>query len=157
MSKIDSTRLRELVNYDPITGVFTWKAKRKRCSPDTRAGGQHPAGYVYIRLDDRAYAAHRLAWLYVYGTWPLLSIDHINRCKSDNRIENLREVTHTKNMQNKTYRTAKLMGARKRNGRWVAELGFDGETYRMGRFDTPEEAHLLYLMLKQFAYNTFMM
>lgn len=157
MSELDSTRLHELVNYNPDTGLFTWKAKRRGCAPSTPAGSRHPSGYLYLRLDGRLYAAHRLAWLYTHKVWPILPLDHINRCKSDNRIVNLREVTHTQNMQNKTFNTDRLLGARRRNGKWTAELTLDGKAYRIGRYDSPEEAHLLYLCLKQLAHNIFIM
>ncbi|MDA6380520.1 HNH endonuclease signature motif containing protein [Escherichia coli] len=54
-----------------------------------------------IMINGKAYPAHRLAWLIVYGTMPDGFIDHINRVRTDNRISNLRLVTHSENMQNR--------------------------------------------------------
>ena len=98
-------RLKTFLSYDPLSGnlVFT----------DTRYGaveiGQ-TVGYVdassggYIRFEHRGeqYVAHRVAWALYYGSWPEYTIDHINRCPSDNRIENLRDVPQAVNNTNKS-------------------------------------------------------
>jgi hypothetical protein len=62
--------------------------------------GSSRGGYTYIRIDRKRYAAHRLAWLYVYGTFPPRLLDHINGCPGDNRIGNLREATPHQNAGN---------------------------------------------------------
>jgi hypothetical protein len=58
-------------------------------------------GYVVIRVDKKLYKAHRLAWLYEYGVWPIKNIDHINQTPGDNRIANLREADQHENNQNR--------------------------------------------------------
>lgn len=96
---ITADELRAILHYDPLTGVFT----RIRSAHPHRVGavvGSVSRGYILIGLLGKLYKAHRLAWLYVYGTWPKDQIDHINRNRSDNRIANLRDVTNQQNMCN---------------------------------------------------------
>ena len=79
MNDLTQDRLREVLNYDPATGLFSWK---KRLS--NRAGVGSPRtnldtyGYVRIRIDNQLYWAARLVWLYVHGKFPTHDIDHIN-------------------------------------------------------------------------------
>ncbi len=73
-------RLQELLAYDSSTGFFTWKIRKAiRLRAGDRAGYDHPSGYRYIKIDNRSYSEHRLAWLYVHGRLPSEEIDHINR------------------------------------------------------------------------------
>lgn len=92
MSKADLTaeRLRELLHYDPSTGEFKWRVYHgARAWPGASAGGWNQTGYVLIGIDGVKYLAHRLAWLYVHGTWPPRSLKHRNFLRYDNRLENL--------------------------------------------------------------------
>lgn len=82
-------RLRELLDYDPETGVFRWKEPRRKCRVGEVAGSLRKDGYVKIQVDGRFYQAHRLAWLCVYGVWPS-AIDHIDGNRANNAIANLR-------------------------------------------------------------------
>lgn len=105
-------RLKQLLHYDPKTGVFVWISHQRR--PDligTIAGFRQSQGYTEINVDNRKYKAHRLAWLYVYGKWPSKNIDHENRVKNDNRIDNLRDATKAQNEQNKGLRSSNSSGA----------------------------------------------
>ena len=101
--ELTAERLREVLAYDPDTGVFTWKA---RTSPFSRvnvgdvAGNLRRDGYIEICVDGRKHQSHRLAWLYVYGEWPADQIDHINGIRTDNRIANLREANNAENHHN---------------------------------------------------------
>ena len=95
---LSAERLRAVLSYDPETGVFTRTVRLAnrhqigdRADFIITAGNQR--GYYRVSLDSERHLAHRLAWLYVYGKWPELTIDHINRNPSDNRIQNLRDVT----------------------------------------------------------------
>jgi hypothetical protein len=72
-------RIKELLDYDPDTGIFKWKiSKARSIKVNNIAGGAEQGKYHRIRIDGKNYVAHRLAWLYVYGKWPDEYIDHIN-------------------------------------------------------------------------------
>lgn len=96
---LSAESLREVLDYCPDSGEFTWKVYRGRCAKvGSKAGTLKPTGYVAIILFGKWYGAHRLAWLHVHGAWPNGDIDHINGCPSDNRIANLRDVSKNMNM-----------------------------------------------------------
>lgn len=133
---IDRQTLKELLHYDEKSGVFTWKdrsrdkfrKKNSYSSWKTRFAGQKAGcatneGYVYIGINGKLYAAHRLAFLYVYGYLPPL-IDHIDRNKNNNAIENLRGVDHSENRKNTdaVNRNYSIQGAK--NLRAVIRQGF---------------------------------
>lgn len=153
---LTAERLRELLSYDAATGLFTWRAVRKRCTPGKPAGcvARGP-GYRVIRVDGVLYGAHRLAWLYVYGVLPENHIDHINGDPTDNRVHNLREATSGENQQN--LRKAKgardlPLGVSPHKGRWSARITLNRKQWHIGVFDSPEEAHRAYLRAKRSAH-----
>ena len=143
---MDQGRLREVLDYDPDTGIFTWKVRvSTHCRPGDEAGSPHARGYVVIGLDRCVYLAHRLAWFYVHGEWPEAEIDHRNGVRTDNRLSNLRLATSTQNKQNR--RNAR--GTTPFRGRWKAQIGLGNKvTKYLGMFDTEEEAHQAYLAAK---------
>lgn len=98
---ISRERLKELFSYDPETGVFLHLVGNRRIKRGASAVGITSRGYARVYILGRSYCAHRLAWLYVYGRWPLEELDHIDRNKLNNRIDNLREVTHYENILNR--------------------------------------------------------
>ena len=97
-------RLREVLAYDPDTGLFKWLVKHK-FKPKTEwfGGAANKRGYLHVQIDKVTYQAHRIAWMHFYGSWPTKVIDHINRMKNDNRIVNLRDVTPSENLENRVY------------------------------------------------------
>lgn len=97
--KLNKARLQELMNYDPETGVFTWKP-RKGCKAGP-LGCDNGNGYLRITVDGRSHYAHRLAWVYANGETDAPHIDHINGIRGDNRIANLRPATESQNQQNR--------------------------------------------------------
>ena len=138
---ITQDRLMELLDYDSNTGKFIWRGTRRVKAGDN-AGTINHDGYIRIKIDNRLYMAHRLAWLYVYGQWPANTIDHINRIRSDNRIENLRDVTHRENMNNTQLG---LSGHRNvylhtQNKNWVVRIRRKGKQIHCGSFDNLETA-----------------
>ena len=153
MAKIDLTaaRLRELLSYDPDTGVFTRLVKRTTGG----SGWADKQGYLQLCVGGKTYSAHRLAWLYMTGSWPVADIDHINGVKHDNRFANLRDVPELINMQNirspNKNNACGLMGVHWRKDRqcWVAQVRINGKAKRCGAFKTPEEAHEAYLAIKR--------
>jgi hypothetical protein len=149
-SAIDRSRLLEVLDYDPNTGIFRWKVK---VSNFVKVGGQagmvRRDGYRAISFGERLYTAHRLAWFYVHGFWPVDQLDHVNRERDDNRIANLREATRGQNMQNRVMSPDNLSGfkcvQKSKSGRWTARIVIAGKRKRLGWFDTPEQAHAAYV------------
>lgn len=138
-------RLKELLHYDPDTGLFTWLVDRgaHRCK------GQHPGtpdatGYLMIRVDYVIYKAHRLAWLYMRGEWPKEYVDHINGIRTDNRWDNLREANPAQNTINSQPRPNKtgLRGVTvSSKNSFKASIRIDGAYVYLGNFPTAEAAH----------------
>ena len=153
--KITQERLKELLSYDPDTGLFFWrKIKGGWGKPGKPAGGTNGEGYRQIGIDRRYYFAHRLAWLYVHGVFPSNCIDHINGDRADNRIANLRAVTvHENNFNVKVIRAASgFKGVyldKRTKKKWRAVIKVNGHTTTLGRFDEPEDAHEAYLSAKR--------
>lgn len=98
--------LRRILDYDPETGIFRWRARPERSRQwntrylGAKAGSLMQIGYRAIIIDGKHNYEHRIAWLYCYGEWPPTIIDHINGCPSDNRLANLRLATHSQNLFN---------------------------------------------------------
>jgi hypothetical protein len=135
----DIEMLKSSLNYDPASGIFTWKRKP---SPNRSAGSE--AGYITnygyrtISLNGTAYKAHRLAWLITYGTWPDL-IDHIDSNRANNAINNLREATTSENSRNQDIGSRNSSGTRcvywhSTKKRWVVKVILNGKDYYGGSF-----------------------
>jgi hypothetical protein len=153
--------LRQLLDYDLATGVFTWKHREetshflsgwnKRFSGKV-AGRSKPNahGYLEIAIDGVLYFSHRLAWLYVTGAWPEDQIDHVNLDKVDNRFENLREATGSANAGNTRAHKRNKIGLKgvhyyAPTNKYVASIGVgQGRVKKLGYFKTPEAAHEAY-------------
>ena len=145
MAAITQARLKELLNYDPETGVFTWRVPRRGVRPNRNAGGVYPKGYAFVSVDGKQYYAHRLAWFYVHGAWPPHDIDHINRIRNDNRLVNLRLATRGQNLQNsskKSFCSSSIKGVHwtARERRWVARIHVNYKTICLGYFRDLEAA-----------------
>lgn len=145
---ITQKRLKKLLKYDPDTGEFRWRIRRSNRAPKgSIAGCRDRYGYVVIRLDDMLYKAHRLAWLYCYGTWPAKNLDHINQTPDDNRIANLREADQHENNQNRRLQRNSTSGAtgvslHKASQRWHARVYTREGCRSLGYYDTKEAAIL---------------
>jgi|ERR1019366_8996952 hypothetical protein len=145
---ITAARVRELISYDPETGIFIWIGSKQKPRNGTVAGGPHVCGYVWMRLDNIHYMAHRLAWIYMTSRWPIADIDHINTERSDNRWCNLREATRSQNRANSRKpitNTSGFKGATKAGNRWVAQIWQSGKMNYLGRYDTAKLANDAYL------------
>lgn len=151
---LTAERLRELLAYDPETGVFTCLVRRGSGGEVGKTYGvANGTRYVHIRIDI-VHAAHRLAWLHFYGEWPKYEIDHIDSRHGNNAIRNLRDVPHNTNMQNRrdansTNKIGLLGVTRLRSGRYAAQFNRGTGSAHIGTFDTPEEAHSAYLEKKR--------
>lgn len=153
---ITHDNLLERVIYNPATGIFSWiKIPSNRRSKPNIIGSDDMYGYKTVRLDGISYKLHRLAWFYFYKTWPLGDIDHINGCRSDNRIENLRDVTRKINLENRTVLTNNkstgFYGAYydKRKNKFYACISQNNKKIHLGFFDSAEDANKAYIEAKK--------
>lgn len=156
-----ANRVRELLDYNPITGEFTWKTNRRgRRQRGMSAGCIHPNGYVRISIDYRLYNAQRLAWLFITGKWPEKLVDHIDGNPSNNRADNLREANWIQNNVNRKISSANKSGYKgvsfiAKSNKWGAWIKINGKSKSLGRYDTPQEAHEAYKKAAYEAHGTF--
>jgi hypothetical protein len=141
--------LQSLFNYNPETGEFTWLVSRGRSKAGKIAGTPARAGngkvYVVITIDGKPYKSHRLAWLYSYGAWPENHIDHIDHDSTNNRLINLRDVSHAENHKNKkAYKNNRsgVTGVSFHNKlqKWRAYIAVNGKLIHLGYFELKDEA-----------------
>ena len=158
---LTSTRLREILDYDPDTGVFTRRVTTSnRAKIGDMAGFIKSNGYRYICIDGKTYREHRLVWLFITGAWPDAEIDHINLEKADNRFANLRAATRSENLANTRVRngnTSRLKGIswHKRDKKWRARIAAPGKQKYLGNFDCPAAAHFAYIVAADKAFGEF--
>jgi hypothetical protein len=150
-------RLREAIEYDPISGEF----HRLKGHPingnlavGSRAGSKDRHGHLRISFENKQHASHRLAWLLMTGAWPSAHIDHINGDRSDNRWSNLRDVSPSVNSQNrkaaKKNSSTGLLGVSRHGGnRFRADICTGGKKQFLGVFDDPQLAHQAYIDAKR--------
>jgi len=153
MIELTAEALREQLNYDPDTGIFAWRIAKQKVRAGQKCTATNKGGYIVIGIFGKYHSAHRLAWLYMTGEWPQGEIDHIDRCKTNNRWRNLRDVNHCSNMQNVIPGRRNKWGHRGiyqdlRTKKWVAGIRVNG-TYRyLGAFRSPEAAAAAYSSAK---------
>ena len=165
---VDPSNVREILNYDPVTGIFTWKARQPDCFKNpswakrwnTRYVGKR-AGSIWtdkksgyqnreIHLFGKKYREHYLAWIYMTGKIPAKEIDHKNRDSLDNRWRNLKESTHVSNCNNRPQRidnTTGVTGVKrsKNKKRWEASCTHEGKSYYLGSYPEIDEAAMAVL------------
>lgn len=147
---ISADELRKRLRYDASTGKF-FRLPGRGVVAGAPAGRVKARGYIEIELGGATHKAHRLAWLYVHGELPVGVIDHINGDKTDNRIENLRDVTVAQNAQNQRLRPHGLgvsWNAEKRQWRANIKPAGTPQVY-LGAFDTQEAAQAAYIEAKR--------
>lgn len=147
--------VRDLFNYDPETGIVTWRRKGVRSAViGQRVGYAHSAGYLQVYFTGYyPQVLHRIAWAITHGEWPPVFIDHINGVKDDNRLCNLRLATDAQNHQNlKRARKDNLsgfLGVTRSRARFVATIAWEGKRKYLGVWPTAEEAHAAYIEAKR--------
>ncbi|WP_324710403.1 HNH endonuclease signature motif containing protein [Pseudomonas citronellolis] len=138
--------LRDIIHYDPVSGLFTWKRTlSNRAKEGHLAGTVTDRGYLVITIARRRMQAHRLAWLYVHGEEPAGVIDHLDGDALNNRIVNLRVVpqaTNTKNNKVSMNNTSGHPGVylNKRTGRWYAQIWDSMKCIHLGNFTDKADA-----------------
>lgn len=159
---INADEVRAMLDYDPASGIFVWKARPINYFHDVRAfnswnaryagkvaGTKKSGGYRHIRLGGGRYEEHRLAWLYIKGKWPKNSIDHINGDSGDNRFANLREATCSQNQSNVGLRQDNTSGTKgvywcSDRLKWRACISVKGRRLNLGHFENIQEAAAAY-------------
>lgn len=140
--------LRDRFFYDIETGEFAYKKSVGRNTAGTKAGTLHSTGYVHIGINGKTYKAHRLAWLWSFGSFPTRELDHINGIRSDNKMSNLRLATSSQNKQNVRNRKRQsqtgFIGVVAERSKFRAEISVDGKRKRLGTFETAEMAFAAY-------------
>lgn len=154
---LEARDVRELLDYDSSTGILVWKWRDRKwfCNSwgwprwNSRYAGK-PAFICVIRgykrggILGRLYSASRIIWLYVTGSWPEGEIDHKNHICSDDRYDNLRDVSHQENSRNQRLPSDNHSGVcgvrRCKSGRFRVEIRIDGKSINLGRYDTLMEA-----------------
>lgn len=152
---LTAERLREVLHYDPETGVFT-RLESKAWNASGSGEVQPCRGYIHLYVDGKRYPAHRLAWLYVYGCWPRDLIDHRNGDRSDNRICNLREADHKLNRENQHCARSDNLSSgvigvhwSAYHKKWKAHIRVDGRLQHLKYCSSVEEASSVYLAAKR--------
>jgi hypothetical protein len=144
---ITQDRIKELLDYR--NGDLFWKVtKSAKAVVGSKAGSVNAKGHVNLQIDGKLYAAHRLVFLLFNGYLPK-EVDHINRVKTDNQIENLRACSSSNNKGNISLLRNNKSGYRgvslnRRSGKWHAQIKVYGIQTYLGRFDSAEEAAVEY-------------
>jgi hypothetical protein len=152
-------RLLQVLDYNPETGVFTRRLKQMGTAQGKISGSITSHGYLVTSVDNRLYSCHRLAWLYMTGNWPQGHIDHINGNRSDNRFENLRDVTQQQNIQNqrkaqKSNKSTGILGVFKNGSGFAARISHNNTKIYLGTFKTIEEAEAAYIAEKRVLHSS---
>jgi hypothetical protein len=151
--------LHSLVVYDPKTGGLTWKTRPASLFTSVRAANawnarysgrpafatNGPTGYKTGHIFQKTYLAHRVVWALVTNSWPANEIDHINGVRSDNRLENLRDVPVSEQQRNVRQRRDNTTGAKgvdfkPQINRWRARINHSGRRITLGLFSSLAEA-----------------
>lgn len=138
-------KLKELLTYNPDTGVFTWLTPTSnRVKRNSVCNCHDKHGYIVVRINRRLYKAHQLAWLYTFGSFAK-ELDHINKIRNDNRIVNLRLATRSQQMHNAGMLKNNTSGVKgvswhKAAKKWHARIWVNGKCLSVGYFDTIDAA-----------------
>lgn len=148
---LTQNELKQLLHYDPKTGIFTWLVSKSGNYGIGSIAGyldkNIKSGYNIIKIQGKKYPSHRLAWLYMEGYLPEYQIDHKNGIRDDNRWENLRHVTNVCNLQNQKLSSGNSSGFpgvvwHKRNHKWVSQITVNKKQLHLGYYNTPLDAAL---------------
>jgi len=143
--------IKEHLNYNPESGVFTWikRDSTSNAKIGSAAGSKNNKGYILISIKGVKHRAHRISWAYMTGEWPKDQIDHINGVKNDNRWSNIRLATGSQNMANRPKGSKNTSGFKgvswnKKSNKWRVKITKHHKEYYLGFFDDPEEGYKAY-------------
>ncbi len=147
---MNQDELKNLLHYDDETGLLYWKTK---CARNVKIGdvagtNKHWSNYIFIRINNKIYPAHKLVWLYHHGVYPSGCIDHVNGIRNDNRIDNLRHATRAQNSQNMRMFKSNTSGVKgvdwqKGSQKWRVRLQVNHNRIDIGSFYCLELAELV--------------
>jgi hypothetical protein len=167
---LSAEKCRELLDYDPLWGVFTWREREAKTRADRIFNSKHagreagclcPRGRVYIKIRGYGqFSASRLAWLHVTGQWPTEEIDHKDGRPFNNKFANLREASRSENGANRgTHRNSKsgVKGVyyRPDKGKWTAQIALHRKVRKLGYFSSRKEAQAAYAVAAQELHGEF--
>jgi hypothetical protein len=148
--RITAARLREVLDYNPRTGKFSWLKRQK--GRRSKVGTTSKRRYLCIKIDYVSYPAHRLAWLWMTGKWPSELTDHVNRKTFDNRWKNIREATASQNSRNRLQKNQQGCSWHVRKRKWIVRLA----GRHIGYFNTKREAKIAYKQEAAILYGNFL-
>ena len=138
ITRVISSLIRQLLEYNPETGEFFWKVSYGTATVGDQAGSVYGNGYRYIQIDNLDYRAGRLAWWFVTGEDPDEFIDHKDGIRDNNRFDNLRKATNSQNQANALWKTNtsgfKGVSWQPSRGKWIARITVDGKAINLGRY-----------------------
>lgn len=152
---MDQETLKQYLNYNPDTGEFTRLIVTSNRAGLGKCNSQRKDGYYRIQINGKRYYAHRLAFLYMTGSWPKYTVDHIDGDTSNNKWANLRDVPHAVNIQNRTRpncdSTTGYLGVyySKKDKKYVAHCMMNTKPYVFGYFNDPLQASLAVIQGKK--------
>lgn len=160
MTKRLQAELKERVDYDPSTGVFTWRKSGHGKFAGDVAGKKNQKGRRQISFDGRLYCANRLAFLWMTGRSPKHLIDHKDIDPTNDRWDNLRESTHSQNLANMRLSPRNTTGFKgvsfhKRQKKYCAHIRHNNLLIHLGSFDSPEQAHEAYKVKAEEIFGAF--
>jgi hypothetical protein len=139
------SELRALFDYDPESGILTWKVGKRT---GYAVGSVGKAGYLYVKIANvRNVRVHRVIWKWMTGEDPTLDVDHIDRVRTNNRWKNLRTLTRAQNCRNTPGTRVTL---HKASGLYVTRMRYNGRTISLGYYRTETEAQAAYTGVVKF-------
>ena len=155
-------RLKEVLDYDPETGISTWLVDRRGTArAGARAGCIHTShGYRQLRIDGKNYLEHRVIFFWMTGKWPDQDVDHRDMDKLNNRWHNLREATRSQNAANRRTHKTNTSGVKgvcwnKRLQKWVAQIKVNGTQIHLLATDSKEKAEVWYKAFAELAFGEY--
>ena len=141
---MNQSELKDTFSYDPNVGDFIRLKSPRGDRVGKVAGATDSHGHIQIKIKGKLYLAHRLAWLYMTGSFPDHQIDHIDHNRSNNKWDNLRPVSNATNCKNRGMHSKNTsghvgVGYHKLIGKWMAYATVNYKR-ELSYHDTKEEA-----------------